>query len=421
MKIEFVSHAGFILEVNGKKIFCDPWLVSKTFNDSWNLYCGDILVDYSKVDYIFISHEHPDHLNFPTLKAIPEIDKQRITILYQKHASLRVYNALRKLGFTIIQELNLYQWIRLDELELYCGSAGSLDSFFAVRGEGKTILNMNDCVFNNTQHKYIKRQIGEIDYLFTQFSFANWVGNEIDQDKGAYNKILQLKTQNDIYKPKFLIPSASFVYFCRHENWRMNAWSNTPKIIHELKIPNLKFMTPNEIVDAHKPVFNSQKAVDWYMQKLSKIEPIGFEELHNIQEITFVIEENIKKFQQKIPKIIRFFVKPFIIFIQDLNVSICIDAGKGLVIQQAGKMDNYRYEMTSQVCYYTFRFSWGTGTLFVSGMYYDRFYPIKHSKYFFIQNVLSTEILKIGNFKEFTRVFSFFWAKKQELIYRFFG
>jgi hypothetical protein len=143
--------------------------------------------------------------------------------------------------------------------------------------------------------------------------------------------------------------------------------------------------------------------------------------LHNIKEITFVIEENIKKFQQKIPKIIRFFVKPFIIFIQDLNVSIYIDAGKGLVIHQAGKMDNYRYEMTSQVCYYTFRYSWGTGTLFVSGMYYDRMYPIKHSKYFFFQNILSTEILKIGNFQQFTRVLSFFWAKKQELIYRFLG
>jgi hypothetical protein len=115
------------------------------------------------------------------------------------------------------------------------------------------------------------------------------------------------------------------------------------------------------------------------------------------------------------------FVRPFDIFIQDLNETIYIDARKGIVIRHIGESNNHRYEMTSQVCNYTFKYSWGTGTLFVSGMYFDRLYPLKHSKYFFIQNVLSTEILKIGNLKEFIRVVKFFWVKRQELFYRFIG
>jgi hypothetical protein len=323
------------------------------------------------------------------------------------------------LGFTKIQELKLYQWIQLGQVQLYCGSAGSLDSFLVVRGEGKTILNMNDCVFNSAQHKYIKRQIGEIDFLFTQFSFANWVGNETDQDNAACAKIEQLNKQNEIYKPFFLIPSASFVYFCRPENWRMNVWSNTPQMIHELRIPNLRFMKPNEIVDVSNPVFSSEVAVNYYMQQLSVIKPLIFEEFRKIDELIISVEQNIKLFHSKVPKLILFFVKPFVIYLQDLNESIYIDPRKGSVIKSLGKSNHYRYEMTSQVCDYTFRYSWGTGTLFVSGMYIDRLYPIQHSKYFFIQNILSTEIFKIGNWKEFLRVLTFFWAKRHELFYRF--
>ena len=68
MEIEFISHAGFVVETRQRKIFVDPWTKSKTFNDGWALLSKSATVDYKKVDYIFVSHEHPDHFNIPTLK-----------------------------------------------------------------------------------------------------------------------------------------------------------------------------------------------------------------------------------------------------------------------------------------------------------------------------------------------------------------
>jgi hypothetical protein len=49
------------------------------------------------VTHIWIFHEHPDHLHFPTLKAIPAEQKSQITLLYQEHFSSRMCRALGNL------------------------------------------------------------------------------------------------------------------------------------------------------------------------------------------------------------------------------------------------------------------------------------------------------------------------------------
>jgi L-ascorbate metabolism protein UlaG (beta-lactamase superfamily) len=93
MKLTFVSHAGVLLEVNGRRILTDPWTCGKTFNDGWALLSPAYEVDYRTLDYLFVSHEHPDHFNLPTLKSIPSEEKKRIRVLYQRHTSPRLVNA----------------------------------------------------------------------------------------------------------------------------------------------------------------------------------------------------------------------------------------------------------------------------------------------------------------------------------------
>ena len=271
MKIEFASHAGFIIEVKGKRIYIDPWTKSKTFNDGWALISEAKKVDYAKIDYIFVTHEHPDHFNFPTLKGIDENHRRRIKVLYQQHASLRLKNAFERLGFDTVVELPIYKWIEVEGIELFCGSSGSMDSFLAIRAEGQTILNLNDCVFRKKQYDYIQREIGNVDFLFTQFSFANWVGNEVDQLDGAEEKIREIGMQKRIFSPKYIIPFASFVYFCNEENARMNDWMNTPRMIAELPHPEIKFMYPSDEIDTKDPHFDSERAVQRYMEDLDAL------------------------------------------------------------------------------------------------------------------------------------------------------
>src|SRR3954447_15524507 len=110
MKIRFVSHASFSVESNGVRLLCDPWLFGKAFNRGWALISSAAEVCWDSIDYVWISHQHPDHLHFPTIKSIPLEPRRRITILYQKHASDRIPKVLRGLGFSDVRELTLNKW-----------------------------------------------------------------------------------------------------------------------------------------------------------------------------------------------------------------------------------------------------------------------------------------------------------------------
>jgi UDP-MurNAc hydroxylase len=83
--------------------------VGEVFNESWSLLCRPVLTPTTLqgVTHIWISHEHPDHLHFPTLKAIPAEQKATITLLDQRHFSSRVFESLINLGFRQVIELPL--------------------------------------------------------------------------------------------------------------------------------------------------------------------------------------------------------------------------------------------------------------------------------------------------------------------------
>ena len=77
---EFVNHASYIIEFNGKKIITDPWLEYRVFNEGWQLL-SDSKCTYEKfkdIDYIWFSHEHPDHFMPRVIKKIPKSYKSNI-------------------------------------------------------------------------------------------------------------------------------------------------------------------------------------------------------------------------------------------------------------------------------------------------------------------------------------------------------
>ena len=70
LQLRLISHACVQIYGQGFSIICDPWLVGTSFNDGWAMYPEPNLdnVDYEEITHIWISHEHPDHLNFPSMK-----------------------------------------------------------------------------------------------------------------------------------------------------------------------------------------------------------------------------------------------------------------------------------------------------------------------------------------------------------------
>ena len=70
-KVKFLNHSSVIIEHKKIKILCDPWFKGKAFNDSWKLlYENSHDINKLDFDYIWISHEHPDHFSIATLNSL---------------------------------------------------------------------------------------------------------------------------------------------------------------------------------------------------------------------------------------------------------------------------------------------------------------------------------------------------------------
>lgn len=226
--ITWVNHASFVYDDGHIRLISDPWLEGRTFYNGWDLLSPTAMSfdDFGSITHIWISHEHPDHLSPPNLSRIPEDARAKITVLYQASPVQRVIRYLRSLGFREVIEISP-EWVRLSTAtEVYCGpcrSTTSDDSYLAFRTNGVTTLNLNDCVPPDLND--VKKCIGDVDVLLAQFSFACWTGNRDQHDKrklaAEKAKAMFLKNVRAI-KPKFVIPAASFSWFCNVENYWMN-------------------------------------------------------------------------------------------------------------------------------------------------------------------------------------------------------
>lgn len=77
-KITWLGHSSFIIQINGKTLLLDPifsqhaaphpWLGRKRFNSEMAIDLADI----NHVDAIIISHDHYDHLDYPSIKVLKE-------------------------------------------------------------------------------------------------------------------------------------------------------------------------------------------------------------------------------------------------------------------------------------------------------------------------------------------------------------
>jgi UDP-MurNAc hydroxylase len=426
MKVRFVSHASILVETNGLRILSDPWLSGKVFNNGWGLVSPADTPDFSTISHIWISHEHPDHFHFPSLKAISEADKARITILHQRHASPRVVDAMRKMGFTRIVELPLYKWQRLEAgVEVYCGSCGAMDSFLAIRDGDQCLLNMNDSIFIPEQLRYIKRQIGDVSILFTQFSFANWVGNDHDEIRGAARKIEQLTSQVGIFRPTCVVPFASFCYFCNQENCRQNAWVNTPDTIAGLGLPGLHVMYPGDEWDSRTGGFDTERALERYRADYARMVIDDTPAAKDIAEVSAAINTRLQEFKARLRPAALAKLPPFAIYLHDLDNVVEIDPPTCTYRVRDGDpalRQAARFVMCSQVAWFTFAFSFGGNTTMISAMFLDREAAQKGWHPFFdVQTVLSTEIHRRGDLRATLRTANFWWRKKGELFYRRLG
>ena len=101
-EIIFLNHSSFQITKGELNLLIDPWYFGRVFNNSWSLLKEGHEKIKKGITHIFISHEHPDHLHFPTLKYLKEnhfLSKSCVLIFpFRKENSVK--NAIEKIGIS---------------------------------------------------------------------------------------------------------------------------------------------------------------------------------------------------------------------------------------------------------------------------------------------------------------------------------
>ena len=407
-KVKFINHACIQIFYDEFSILIDPWFDGKVFNNSWKLLKDTDLknVDFTNLKYIVFSHEHPDHLNFDTLKKIYNLNKN-ITCIFPYRTDDTVKKVIEKIGFKFI-------FLKQNSEKFFLNENDYL-KFFSKKPEGdhtivfsidkKVIVNQNDDYTDESTIQLILSEFKYVDILLTQFSLAGYYGNsdnsKLIKTNGHDFHLNRVNYYQKKFNSRIVVPFASYIYFCKKSNMYLNNFIVTPKEIYELlgsdkcqlvyygdqiffeknffthrNVQNLEKL--NTLFEIKNLEFDEFKCVE--IEKIIDIINQKMTDMSLFKKIrTFTNNFNLLDFVKGIYKFC-LFKKSLIIKISDINQFIEIDFFSNSCKPHSGEKKKYDFSLPSEDLLYMFKFPWGSDTANITGSvnYYS-----KRSFYFF--------------------------------------
>ena len=329
MRISLISHASVIIDSGEVRIWTDPWLVSKVFNDSWAMTpppAWDERV-LQTIDFIWISHEHPDHFNIPTLKGLPAAFKERVTVLFQHKNTEKIFDAMRRFGFRHFQSLPNREIVRAAAgTELYCYQVGVMDSCLGVRRGSETVFNINDAKINARDCRIIRRDLGRIDVLLNQFSLAGYSGYvdfEAHLPRHAQQDLDNMMANHRDLGARVTIPFASFVYFSCTDNRYLNRFHNTPGDVARLFGKEAVILYPGDGWTLGTP-HDNEPALRRFDEERSRADQLPYDEVTAVplDEVRQAFLTAAATLHRGYPQLLLRRLKPVTIRIPDLAVTV---------------------------------------------------------------------------------------------------
>jgi UDP-MurNAc hydroxylase len=194
MKITHLKSSTELIEANGVRILTDPWLTDGEYYGSWFHYPAyDKPISDLDVDFIYISHIHPDHLSIKTLQQL----NKSIPVLIHHYAQDFLKRNIMRLGFQVMelphnQRTHLKNGVYINILAAdncdpqlcskFMGCApmeknfGStqIDSLCVIDNGEYTLLNTNDCPYDlsRTVIETVLSSYGKIHFLLVGYAGA---------------------------------------------------------------------------------------------------------------------------------------------------------------------------------------------------------------------------------------------------------
>ncbi|HEX7378198.1 MAG TPA: MBL fold metallo-hydrolase [Pirellulales bacterium] len=262
MEVRLLKSASVLIAARGVKLLCDPWLVDGEYFGSWAHYppYDFDVADFADLDFIYISHIHPDHFSRKTLSLLP----RHVPVLIHAYATPFLRTNIESLGFRVHElphrrRTHLKNGVHINILAAdncdpaLCGrffgcaqvektfGSTQIDSLAVIDDGRYVVLNVNDCPFELARASLalVGEQYAAIDLLLTGYAGAGpWPQcfpqlPRDERDRAAAAKKRQFLEQAEAFvnttKPKHYLPFAG-TYTLAGKLARLNAHRGVPEL-----------------------------------------------------------------------------------------------------------------------------------------------------------------------------------------------
>ncbi len=376
VSFEWVNHASFVLRGAGVSLLADPWLVGSVFNDGYDLLSPTVFTaaEFARVTHIWYSHEHPDHFSPPTIRMIPEADRRRIVVLFQRTADRKVAKYCEGAGFKVVELESKRPYEVAPGFAVTCAPHGNGDdSWMLIETGGMRILNLNDVWLRSAEEvQGMARDVGKVDVIFEQFSYANWSGKPGDAaltawDRGTLEKIKEVA---DAVRPRVIVPCASFMRFSHKENAYLNAGAIRIRTAFDYIAKNTEatpvVLYPGDRWDPTQP-HDSTSALQRYERDETAQPPLRTSAVVPVADLERLGQAYVARMKafHGLHSVWRPLLKRYFpsvpVYLTDLNVDVIFSPLDGVSVASGGKEPEIR--MGSDSLAFLLKNDWGASTL----------------------------------------------------------
>lgn len=246
-ELTFINHACFSVENDSALLLVDPWLEGPAFNNGLGLLdtstgSEQVIARLNKSGlpvFVWFSHAQPEHVSIPFIKKFRERFRGIATFLLQRTLDQRLAGMLRKQGLAVA-ECGEGETVALGrDMRLAAFPGGDGRAWCVIRSGGRTILNLHGCALDTPEQcraarEKLERLSARVDVLFTGFGYTHWVGNPEQPSlhkAAAHAAINRIALQASLFRPRLLVPFATFVLFAHPENRYLNGAQNAPQSV----------------------------------------------------------------------------------------------------------------------------------------------------------------------------------------------
>ena len=220
MRIQSLYNAGLLIDADGARLLCDPWLTDGAYQGAWAIWPRPLthpVLDIGKVNAIYISHVHPDHYDKTFLRQY--LQHWGYTPILCGLESLAA--SLQADGFASAHYCRLFELSKRAVCLIVPNNLRrtQVDTALAVRCGDESLVDLNDNPYDEQQIKLLKAFCGEqisVAYLpFTgasgypqRFAFSS---EEECKKAGAAKKhvgLTRFLRYVEAFSPKYVVPFA---------------------------------------------------------------------------------------------------------------------------------------------------------------------------------------------------------------------